>query len=111
MYTTLLSSGVAGPTLTATLSDTAKSLNTDLLIPLTHATSSRRLVGLLVSVETYAARVAFGGATAVQSTSIIGHNLAAGSTTWLQGAYVAKSSWINSTNAQNAVLRLTPFYE
>jgi len=64
-------------------------------------------VAVMISVETYAARVAFGGGTATQA---LGHVLTANSMYRFTGADVSTMSLANATAGENAVLQITMEY-
>jgi len=103
---TTISDGTPGPTVRIASTDTATALPTSVLTVL--GVSTR---GAIISVETYAIRVAFGGTTPTQGASGVGHYIEAGGGIRVYGLTAMQNlKYINSTNGQNAIIQVTPLY-
>lgn len=109
MFNIVALTGYPGETAKVTLSDTAQTL-TDLSIALSHPTTSKPIVGVLISCETNDARFCVGGETPTQAG--VGHILAANSQVLLVDTQMCRTiELINKTNSSNSILQITPLYE
>lgn len=94
--------GRPGSTAKYTCSDTATALPAAVLTD-----SGADVVGLLITVETYAVRFAF----VASPTTALGHYLSPGYSYRLYGnSLVSNFKYINASVGQNAILQITPFY-
>jgi hypothetical protein len=94
--------------------DTARYVCSDTATPLPAAVltnSGAECLGLLITVESYAVRIAFNNIHPTQGVAAIGHVLNAGDVLRVFGNDLASTfHYINANNAQNAVLQITPYY-
>lgn len=105
MLRTVQIDGRPGDTARYTASDTATALPDAVL-----TNSGAECVGLLITVETYPVRIAF-GVDPTQGVGSVGHLLQVGDVYKVAGNdLAAELQYINANNGANGVLQITPFY-
>ena len=99
--------GTPGATAKYVASDVAQSLPAAVT-----AVAGRISLGVLITVELYAVRIAFGNAVPTQGSSPdLGHVLNPGDIMKITGSTLLSTlQYINANNGENSVLQITPLY-